>query len=54
MNAAVTDIAVKAPGFGVDAPDAELGGVERQLQPLIAIPESRLISPALGEQGGQD
>ena len=54
VNAPIAHVIFEAAGFQVKAPDAKLGTIESQLQPMVAVFERGLIAPPLGEQRGEN
>src|SRR5262245_44374948 len=53
VNSPIAAVAVEATRLGINAPNAELGAIEGELQPLIAVLQCRLVLPSLGEQRGK-
>src|SRR5262245_405281 len=54
VDEAVAGIALKALRLEVNAPDAKLRGIKRELQPIVAIIDGGLIAASLGEERGKD
>ena len=54
VNPPIPRVVFEAAGLRINAPDAEFGTIECQLQPIVAVLERRLIAPPLGEQCGKN
>ena len=54
VNMSIAHVIFEAARFQLKAPDTELGTIESQLQPMVAVFERGLISPPFGEQRGEN
>ena len=57
MDVPIPQVVFEAAGYWVDAPDAKLGTIESQLQPIVvvlepivAVLERRFVAPPFGKQ----
>ena len=54
MDPPISHVVFEAAGLWINAPDTQLGTIERQLQPIVAVLERRLVAPPLSKQRGEN